>query len=393
VTDDATPVAGTTVVAADEERHASNLELFLDLVFVFAVTQIATLITRQLSAGGVGKGLLVAWLVWWQWSQFTWAGSAIDLQRQARSRFMVLSIIPAALIMTATIPEAYARNAVWFAAAYMGVQVLVLAMQGAVAMQAEGTRVAFAKYAVAAFASPAVVLTGAFFHGNARIVIWIGAAALNLIGAFRAAGAGEWTINPVHFAERHALFIIISLGEVLVAAGANLNSHRLSPMEATALIVSVAVACVLWWTYFAFIPAVVEHRLRVASGGERGVLARDLFTFGHFPLVIGLILYAVVVKHLMLHPAGHLHATDRWLLFLSAAMFIGGLVGLQLRVVRRVAPERLLAIAAIGALCAGGRHARGVIVVGLVAVAFALMQAVTYRRFNRSPLAIATRRD
>jgi low temperature requirement protein LtrA len=378
---------------AEQERHATNLELFLDLVFVFAVTQIATLISRHHDAAGVGKALLIALLVWWQWSQFTWAGAAIDLQREARSRVLVLCTVPFALIMTSTIPEVYTRNGIWFAAAYLGVQVTVLSMQGAVAIRSEGTRVAFAKYASLAFVAPAIVLAGAFTHGNTRVVVWSVAGVVNIISALRGAGAGEWTINPVHFAERHALFVIISLGEVLVAAGASASGSHLTPMEALALVVSVAVACVWWWAYFAFIPSVTEHRLREATGGARGVFARNVFTFAHFPLVAGLVLYAVVVKHLMLHPRGHLGASDRWLLFLGVLCFLGGLLAVQWLVVRALATERLVAIVAVGALCAAGRHARSVVVVALVAVGMGVMQGITYRRFSKSDLADTTRRD
>ncbi len=376
-----------------DERHATNLELFLDLVFVFAITQIATLISRHDTGTGVAKGVLIALLVWWQWSQFTWAGSAIDLQRQGRTRLLVLCTVPFALIMTSTIPEVFTRNGLWFAAAYMGVQVTVLSMQGLVAIREDDTRIAFVKYAALAFVAPAVVLGGAFAHGNARIVVWSVAAALNVISGIRAAGAGEWTINPVHFAERHALFVIISLGEVLVAAGATSSERHLTPMEAVALVVSVAVACVWWWTYFAFIPTVTEHRLSELTGGPRGVFARDVFTLGHFPLVVGLVLYAVVVKHLMVHPAGHLGASDRWLLFSGVASFVGSLLVIELRVVRRMSTERLVAIVAVAALCAGGRHARSVIVVALVAVGMGVMQAITYRRFAQSQATAATRRN
>jgi len=367
--------------AADAERHATNLELFLDLVFVFAVTQVATLISHHPTFTGTAQGLLMAWLVWWQWSQFTWAGSAIDLQRVARTRVLVLCIIPVTLVMTISIPDAFHTTGLWFGVAYVGVQLIVLAMQGSVAMATPATRAAFLLYAGSATIAPCVVLAGAFAHGNARIVVWVVAAGINVIGALRAAG-GEWAINPVHFAERHSLFVIISLGEVLVAAGASASGIGLDRDTAVALIAAVAVACVLWWTYFAFIPEVTEHRLREATGVARGVLARDLFTFGHFPIAFGLILYAVVVKHLVTHPVGHLSTDDRWLLACFAAFFLGGLLVIQFRVVRRLAPERVAAIAVIAGLGALGGQLPGRVVVALVAVALAVMQAITWRRFT-----------
>ncbi len=114
----------------DAERHATNLELFLDLVFVFAVTQIASLVSHDLTWSGAAEGLLIAWLVWWQWSQFTWAGSAMDLQDRAATRVLVLCTIPATLTMAVAIPEAFHDLGIWFGVAYMAVQLLVLGDAG-----------------------------------------------------------------------------------------------------------------------------------------------------------------------------------------------------------------------------------------------------------------------
>ena len=373
----------------EAERHATNLELFLDLVFVFAITQIASLISHHPTGTGTAKGFLIALLVWWQWSQFTWAGSAIDLQRTARTRVLVLGCIPVTLIMTISIPDSFHGSGLWFAGAYLGVQLLVLGMQGSVSLFDPVLRPAFVRYASLASIAPVVVLFGAFTHGNVRVCLWVGAALLNVVGGLRAA-SGEWAINSVHFAERHSLFIIISLGEVLVAAGATATELTLDRLTAFAIVVSVSVACMLWWTYFAFIPEVGEHTLRTAHGPARGVLARDLFTFGHFPLVFGIVLYAVVVKHLVPKPEGHLSVDDRWLLAFSVAFFVGGLLSFQFRVVHRLAPERFAAIAAVVGVCVGGSRLPGLVVVALIALILGAMQATTWRKFRAGSLAHVT---
>jgi low temperature requirement protein LtrA len=152
------------------------------------------------------------------------------------------------------------------------------------------------------------------------------------------------------------------------------------------------VACVLWWTYFAFIPNVAEHTLRQATGAQRGAIARDLFTFGHFPMVFGIVLYAVVVKHLVPHPTGHLTASDRWLLACAGTSFIAGLLGIQFRVVHRLAPERVTAIAGFAGLGALGGVLPGTVVIGGVAVVLAAMQTITWRRFSSGELAAALHR-
>ncbi|MGZ6954068.1 MAG: low temperature requirement protein A, partial [Acidimicrobiia bacterium] len=193
----------SAVDEAAEERHATNLELFLDLVFVFAVTQLAVLIGEHVTVHGTLEGVLVAFLVWWQWSQYTWAGAATNLQDNPVSRVLVLCTIPVTLLMTIAIPDAFGRSGVWFGWAYCGVQVLVISMQGALTARSPEQRRAFARYASVAMLSPAVVLVGAYLEGDARVWVWVGAAGLNLVAAVRG-GTGEWTINATHFAERHA---------------------------------------------------------------------------------------------------------------------------------------------------------------------------------------------
>jgi low temperature requirement protein LtrA len=148
----------TESLAAAEERHANNLELFLDLVFVFAVTQLAVLIGEHVTLAGTLKGVLVAFLVWWQWSQFTWVGAALDLQRHVVSRALVLCAVPVTLVMTIAVPSAFGNGALWFAWAYFGVQVLVLGMQGAFTITSPEHRQAFLRYSTLALLSPAVVV-------------------------------------------------------------------------------------------------------------------------------------------------------------------------------------------------------------------------------------------
>lgn len=366
----------------EEERSANHLELFLDLVFVFGVTQIASLISHEPIGTGTAKGLLVALLVWWQWSQFTWAGTAVDLEKAARTRVLVLGCIPFALIMTISIPEAFHGTGIWFGSAYLGVQLLVLGMQGSEALANPRARAAFIRYASLAAMAPVAVFVGGFLHDNAQVAVWAVAAALNILGGLRGA-AGDWKIVPEHFVERHSLFIIISLGEVLIAAGATASTIGLDRLTALAIIVSVAVACMWWWVYFGFLPRVMEQALRAAKGPARGTLARDVFTFGHFPLVFGLILYAVVVKHLVAHPEGTLDTDDRWLLGLSVALFVGGQIANHWRLARRVVPERPVTIVAAAGLCALGAWIPGLAVVAGIAVLLGIMQAITWRRVTR----------
>jgi low temperature requirement protein LtrA len=372
-------MTGTETLAVSE-RHATNLELFLDLVFVFAVTQIAALVSHDLTLSGGAEGLLIAWLVWWQWSQYTWAGSAMDLQRRTVTRVLVLCTVPATLTMAVSIPDAFHDSGAWFGVAYMAVQLLVLAMQGTEAWRDAATRQAFIDFGSFASVAPLLVVAGGFAHDGVRVTLWIAAALVNVVSALRGA-SGEWVINPVHFAERHSLFVIISLGEAVVAIGATASDVGLTARVLVGLAAATSVACVLWWVYFAFIPDVAENKLEGTA--HRGQAARDLYTFGHFPIVAGILGYAVVVKHMVADPREALPIGDRWLLITAMAILIGGLLQIQWRVIHRLAPERFVAVAMIAVWLLVGSDLPGSMAVGGIAVILAAMQTITGRRYRR----------
>lgn len=371
----------------ETQRHATNLELFLDLVFVFAVTQIASLVSHDLTLSGSARGLLIAWLVWWQWSQFTWAGSAADLQAHPVTRVLVLCTVPATLTMAVSIPNSFHESGRWFGIAYMAVQLLVLAMQGTEAWRDPATRRAFIDFVTFASIAPLLVVVGGFTHDGPRATLWIVAAFVNVAGAIRAA-SGEWVINPVHFAERHTLFVIISLGEALVAIGGTASDIGLSLSIFVGLVSATAVACVVWWIYFAFIPDVAEHTLEVARTAQRGRIARNLFTFGHFPIVAGILAYAIVVKHMVADPKRPLPYADRLLLLAAFAMLVGGCLQIQWQVTRRLAVERCIAVAAMATWLLVAESLAGWAGVTGIGAILAMMQFITWRRFRVGELAV-----
>jgi low temperature requirement protein LtrA len=388
------PPDGLVAGAVGERgRHATNLELFLDLVFVFAVTQVAGVLGSSLTLSGFGQGLLLAWLVWWLWSQFTWLGTAVDLTDRSAAQFQVLATVPLTLLMAVAIPGAFGASGLQFAGAYLAVNLWALSIQGWSLWRVPVTRSAWLRYVPLAALAPCVLVAGAFLGGEARFVVWSAVAIFNVASAISAGtrgrdGASEWSIDPVHFAERHALFVIISLGEVVVAVGTAATAAELSPAIGFGLIAATAVACTFWWTYFAFVPAAVEHLLALARGAERGDVARSVFTFGHFPIVFGLVLYAVAAKHAVAHPTEALGTADLAVLAGAVACFVGGLLRLQWRAVRHLAPERMAAIVGVAAICgtAAGWIPGGVLL-AVVALIIGAMQTVTMRRLDRQAAA------
>ena len=388
-----------TTPTEESGRHATNLELFLDLVFVFAVTQIAGVLGSDLTPEGFAHGLILAWLVWWLWSQFAWLGTAVDLGGRSTAQYQVLATVPLTLLMAVAIPDAFGASGLQFAGAYLAVNLWALAIQGLSLWREPATRAAWLRYVPLAALAPFVLLAGGLLEGDARVVVWTAVAVFNVASAIAAGrntrdGNAEWTIDPGHFAERHGLFVIISLGEIVVAVGTAAAAEHLGPAIGLGLIAAVAVACAFWWTYFAYVPEVVERLLRVARGPDRGTVAQHVFTFGHFPIVFGLVLYAVAAKHAVAHPGDPLGSGDLAILAAAVAFFVGGLLGLQWQAVRHLAAERVVAIVVVAALCAtAGPLVPGPLLLALIALVIVLMQARSVRRFDRLVAARATNEE
>jgi low temperature requirement protein LtrA len=240
-----------------------------------------------------------------------------------------------------------------------------------------------------------LVLIGSAFDGSVRTAWWLAAALVSgfsglMAGNKRRDDATEWRINPTHFAERHALFVIISLGESLVAIGTTatrvIGEEGVEPDVVAAVVACVAAVAVMWWVYFNWIPRVGEHAMAEVTGGERARLARDMFTYFHFPLVLGVVFFAVTAKHVVAHPSDALEVADRWLLAGWGLLFVGALLLTQYRVARWLAPERLVAIAVIAAVAFGLTMVSGTAVMIVVALTLGVMQSISWRRFRSSDL-------
>ena len=300
----------------EEDRSASFVELFFDLVFVFGVTQVVASIHGHLDWPTLWRAAVVLLLLWWAWTQYTWVAGFADFD-DLRPRLVLLLATAGTFAMAVSVQNAWGDDGAEFAIAYTAVMVLAgvfiwLGNRGTDRMDG------VVPYVGAMLAATALVLVGGFAAVELRPWFWVAGAAVNIFSA-TAAQRYEYDISPAHFAERHGLFVIIVLGEVLIAIGIGTVGHPGSAEFFVAGTAMLVVALSMWWSYFDWLFRVGETALKAATGVARGRLARDAYSLSHYPLVAGVILFAVGTEELLAHPELPLDGGARW-------AFLGGLM-------------------------------------------------------------------
>ena len=310
-------------VVSPHDQSATFVELFFDLVFVFGITQIVGLLHHDLSWAGAGHAILTFWLVWWAWTQFTWALNAADTEHPW-IELATLVATAVAFFMSVAVPEAFSGGALWFALPYVAVRVIGLGIYVGVMWENPEGRKGLRAFSTASIGGFVAVVIGALAGPETQWMFWLLVIILDMVAA-TAAGEGDWGIHPEHFAERHGLIVIIALGEsLIVAAGGLVGAERTTSVLVVGFL-AVAITCTLWWTYFPVAKPELEASLARAEGPARARMARDAFSFAHFPMLCGVIAYAVAVEAAIAHPADPLGDAERLALALGLFLFVGGL--------------------------------------------------------------------
>ena len=317
-------------IVSPDDQGVTFVELFFDLVFVFSVTQVVQLLHQHFGWAGVGQAVLVFWLIWWAWTQFTWALNAADTTHPA-VRIGTLLATGVSFFMAAAVPEAFGGRGAWFAISYVLVRVIGLALYIRVALAANRSQHAAVRvFALMSIGGLASALAGGIAGGQTQYWLWGMTILLDVLAAVIAGEAEGWNLHPEHFAERHGLFVIIALGESLIVAAGGLAGASVTRDLIVAGVLAVATACVLWWSYFASAKPALDRALEAASGARRSMLARDAYSLLHFPMVLGIIGFAVAVEEAVAHPAAPLSTAERFTLALGVVLFTAGM-GLALR--------------------------------------------------------------
>ena len=305
------------------DQRATFVELFFDLVFVFGVTQIVGLLHHDLSWMGVGHAVLVFWLLWWAWTQFTWALNAADTTHPL-VELVTLAATGVAFFMSVAIPTSFAGRALWFAVPYVLVRALGLWIYALVARANPEQHAAVRLFSIVSTGGLAAVIAGALAGPDVQPWLWGLAIFLDVVAALVGGQEKGWDIHAEHFAERHGLIVIIALGESLIVAAAGLAEATFTTDVVLVALQGVLISCALWWTYFHVAKPELEHALAAAPPEHRGALARDAFSLAHFPMLCGVVAYAVALEEAIAHPSDPLPSAGRLALALGPVTFIGG---------------------------------------------------------------------
>lgn len=292
---------GLSAQALPPATSVTPLELFFDLVFVFALTQVTATMAAQLTGTGLLRGLLVVALLWWSWTGYAWLSNLVRADHGV-ARIGMFAAMAAMLVLALTIPEAFddfpggLSGPVVVAVCYFVFRALHLLLFFVLSRGDAGLRGQLLRFTPAMLAGTALLLAAAATDGAARTWLWVAALAVDYLGTYFG-GARGWRVRSVeHFAERHGLIVIIALGESIVAIGVGVAELPISWPIVVASTLGLALAGALWWAYFGISAAAGEHALATTPEHRRAALARDAYSFLHLPLVAGIVLLALGLK-------------------------------------------------------------------------------------------------
>lgn len=362
-----------------EAQRAATLELFYDLVFVFAITQVSHLLLDHLTWAGAGQAAIVLLAVWWSWNYTTWATNELDAETNP-VRLLLIALMLGGLLMAIAVPHAFAERGLLFAVAYLAIQVgrhgfltFVASDRGSVEREQAG------RILIWFLAAGLFWVAGGLVEGDARSGLWLLALALDYIaprvlfllpGRPRLA-AGSWRLASGHFAERFGLIVIAAIGETIILTGATTAGRELDAGTVAAFTSAFAGSAALWWLYFTSTQELSERSLDgEASRTDR---ARDIYTYGHVVIVAGIILTAVGDELVIAHPLNPLGRAQLTAVIAGPVLFLLAQLGLQLRATHRLGRTRLAAIPACVALGLLGGHLPALLIsAALVAVLIAV---------------------
>jgi low temperature requirement protein LtrA len=314
----------------DAHARVTYVELFFDLVFVFAVTQLSHGLLEHLSLGGALQTAFLLLAVWWVWMYTCWFTNWIDPDKPA-VRMMMFVLMLAGLVLSASLPGAFAGQGLTFACAYSFMQVvrtafLIRALHGRDAANYRNMCRIFTWLS----ASAVFWIAGGCFADSTRVALWLVALAIETTGplvryfvpGLGASQFSDWKVDGAHMAERCALFVIIALGESILVTGATAAQHALTLANGSAFLVAFTGTVAMWWVYFNI--GADRGSRHFAHAEDTGRIGRNVYTYFHIPIVAGIVVTAVGDELVIAHPGGHMDTATALTLLGGPALYLVG---------------------------------------------------------------------
>ncbi|MGO4203457.1 low temperature requirement protein A [Rhodococcus sp. TAF43] len=322
----------------EERASVSPLELFFDLVFVFALTRVTDLMSADPSGINLLHGVLVMAVLWWSWVGYSWLANLVRAD-EGVVRVVMLAAMSAVFIVALTIPEAFddlpggLDGPVVFAIGYFVVRALHILMFLVISREDPQLRGQVMRFVPSMLAGTTFLLIASQLTGPWQTVMWFLALAGDYLGTL--IGGTGWRLRSVsHFAERHGLIVIVALGESIVSIGIGVASLPITWAIIVASLLGLAVSSLLWWAYFDVTSLMVEHAFEESDGRRRILIAQGCYSYAHLPMVIGIVMLSLGLKKILYYvgDGNHHRLTDPltgWplvALFGGAALYVAALV-------------------------------------------------------------------
>ena len=372
----------------DATARTTNIELFFDLVFVFAVTQLSHRLLAHPTVGGALQTLVLFAMVWLLWAYTTWVTNWLDPERLP-VRVLLLALMVASLVLSAGLPDAFAQRGVAVGVTYAVMQIGRTVFT-VVALRGERLQANFERILAWCVLSGALAIAGGLAHGTTRELLWVATVIVDVVGGlvgFYTPGLGrsytsDWDIDGNHIAERCQAFLLIALGESVVVIGSTLAASHTGRSEVVAFVAAFVGAAALWWVYFdRSADAAAEL---VAASDDPGRLGRNAYHLVHPIMVAGIIATAAADEKILAHPRGHADAALALMMLGGGALFLLGHAAFKALVWRVLPITRLLAVAALALLGLLAAHVSAV-VLGALGDAVVIVLVVADRLAGAGP--------
>jgi low temperature requirement protein LtrA len=323
------------------EHPVTPLELFFDLVFVFALTQVTTFLGDDPTWHGLGRAVLLLATLWWAWAGYAWLTNTVDPDEDVVLAALLVAMA-AMFVAALVVPTAFGSHALLFGLAFLVVNLMHITLFALAARGDPDLLSGVLRMGRSALAGATLIIVAAFVSDDLKPLFWLAAPVVGLFGPLLI-DVSAWRLQPAHFVERHSLIIIIALGESLIAVGVGTRETSFSATVIVAALLGLTVASSFWIAYFDFFAIRFQQILTRKRGAARIALARDAYTYLHLPMVVGIVLTAFAMRRAVAHVGHDLDTVSALALCGGSALYLSSYVAMRWRAARTFGRGRVVA--------------------------------------------------